>query len=143
MPIGEEGLWCGLLKPLFSDPQAPERMTAQLRATAPCGSPRLTTRVHLRGTLSLLPARATSLHPSIEIVKHCYQGRYYHRIPTVLPTTTVPVIAKGGIALKFSAFRNIERGATSGKQLAAFTIPLLHQHLLQREERAESWRAFG
>ncbi|KAL1422774.1 hypothetical protein MTO96_021747 [Rhipicephalus appendiculatus] len=59
MLIGEDGPWCGLLKPLFSDPQAPERMTAQLRTTAPSGSTRPTTRVHLRGTLSLLPARAT------------------------------------------------------------------------------------
>ncbi|KAL1422780.1 hypothetical protein MTO96_021753 [Rhipicephalus appendiculatus] len=143
MPIGEDGPWSDISKPLFSDPQAPERMTAQDRATAPCGSPRLTTRVHRRGALSLLPARATSLQPSMEIAKHCCQGRYYHRIPTVLPTTTVPVIGKGGMALKFSAFRNIERGATSGKQLAALTIPPLHQHLLQRGEMAESWRAFG
>ncbi|KAL1422769.1 hypothetical protein MTO96_021742 [Rhipicephalus appendiculatus] len=142
MLIAEDGPWCGLTRTLFSDTQAPERFTAQLRTTAPTGSPRPTTRVHLRG-LSLLSARAMSLQPSMEIAKHCCQGKYYHRIPTVLPTTIVPVIGKGGMALKFSEFRNTERGATSGKQLAALTIPPLHQHLLQRGERAESWRAFG
>ncbi|KAL1422785.1 hypothetical protein MTO96_021758 [Rhipicephalus appendiculatus] len=115
---------------VFSDPQVPEVIVAPVLPT-PYGPQRIVARVLLPILKTLSPTlpRASGLQPPMELAEHPCDDLYSTPMPTRLPTMVVPVRERSVFPSLFSAFRNVEREATSDEQLASLAEPLLRPQL--------------